>query len=152
MPSESEPCVTSWSAIQRMCEPPSHVKPTRMQLTGNILGNLMKHLFALALLVLFAAQAEQNTTIVLHDGEKVSLLRQDGFATSYIHQAELVDGRVHNSFGSVFNGTQLVRRTNGQCLTVVSKLVSVEKFSSAAGVIELPTVSIQTRASACGAI
>ena len=104
---------------------------------------------AMALLSLTAAAFEPRT-IVLADGSTASVLNQYGTTTTYLKEAKPgSDGKVQLVQGEVFDGERLVKKSDGQCLTVREHLVSLELVSAGEFMIQRPTTTIESKTASC---
>lgn len=112
----------------------------------------MKSKFALltmAVLSLSAAAVEPQT-IVLVDGSTANVLSQKGTSTTYVKEVKRdADGKVQLVQGQVFDGERLVKKSDGQCLTVREHLVSLEAVSIGDFKIQRPKTTSESKAASC---
>ena len=103
----------------------------------------------MAVVSLSAAAAEPET-IVLADGSTATVLSQKGTSSTYVKDAKLgVDGKVKLVQGQLFDGECLVKKLDGQCLSISEHLVSLETVSSGGLNIQRPTTTGESKTVSC---
>ncbi|WP_166485926.1 hypothetical protein [Rhodoferax ferrireducens] len=103
-----------------------------------------------ATLLFLSVMDIQAHTIVLEDGSTPSVLRQKGTVHSYIKEVKPgADGRMVIYQGQVFDGESLVKISDGQCLTVLDHLVSLDIVSIGDAKIQRPNTTRESKAASC---
>lgn len=107
-------------------------------------------LFAAATLLSLSAAAIEPKTLSLADGSTATVLSQNGRSTTYIKEAKPgSDGKVQLIQGEVFDGEQLVKKADGQCLLVRQRLVRLNEFTSGGLKIQIPETTTDYVTTSC---
>lgn len=107
-------------------------------------------LFAVATLLSLSAAAVDPKTLALADGSTATVLSQNGRSTPYIKEAMAgSDGKVQLIQGEVFDGEQLVKKADGQCLLVRQRLVRLNEVTSGGVKIQIPEIATDYATASC---